>query len=197
MPGSVRTIDAIAPRYNPSDDSALIVERRKSNLVSQIQLPPSPAESDIAMRDVSPRESPSATTREERRITRHIDRGAPGDQAIFSDAKTPERKELAKRKSQYYGEVFAHREPNSSARERVTRESMIIADIRTNVIVSMACWLATISLTFSRLTTNIPLLPISPITSLLATNALKIPSSYPSPTLAACSLPATSILPTR
>lgn len=88
------------------------------------------------MREESPRGSPSATTREERRITRHIDRGAPGDQAIFSEGKTPERKELAKRKSQYYGNVFAYRESNTSARERVTKESMIVADVRTNVIVS-------------------------------------------------------------
>tara|TARA_R110002060_G_scaffold69572_1_gene78170 strand:+ start:273 stop:566 length:294 start_codon:yes stop_codon:yes gene_type:complete len=89
------------------------------------------------MREGSPKGSPSATTKEERRITRHIDRGAPGDQAIFSEGKTPERKELAKRKSQYYGDVFAYREPNSSARERVTKESMIVADVRTNVIVSI------------------------------------------------------------
>jgi hypothetical protein len=78
--------------------------------------------------------SPSFST-EERRITRQLDRGAPGDQAIFSERKTPEQKELARRKSQYYGEVFAHREPQSSARERITKESMVLADIRTNVIV--------------------------------------------------------------
>jgi hypothetical protein len=80
--------------------------------------------------------SPSVLAMEEQRITRRIDRGAPGDQAIFSDAKAPEQKELAKRKSQYYGDVFAYREPNSSARERISRESMIICDIRTNVIVN-------------------------------------------------------------
>lgn len=74
-------------------------------------------------------------TREERRITRNIERGAPGDQAIFSEGKTQEQKDLAKRKSQYYGDVFAHREPNNSARERVSRESPILADVRTNVIV--------------------------------------------------------------
>ncbi|KAG4437297.1 hypothetical protein IFR05_007235 [Cadophora sp. M221] len=135
MPGPLRTIDATSQRYDSNDETPLVTKRRNSNVGSQIRLPPSPAESDTAMRDESPGGSPSATTREERRITRHIDRGAPGDQAIFSEGKTPERKELAKRKSQYYGDVFAYREPNTSARERVTKESMIVADVRTNVIV--------------------------------------------------------------
>ncbi|KAH7361023.1 Tautomerase/MIF superfamily [Rhexocercosporidium sp. MPI-PUGE-AT-0058] len=135
MPGSVRTIDATSQRYESNEEFPPVSKRRSSNLGSQIRLPPSPAESDTAMRGESPGGSPSATIKEEHRITRHIDRGAPGDQAIFSEGKTPERKELAKRKSQYYGDVFAYRESNTSARERVTKESMIVADLRTNVIV--------------------------------------------------------------
>ncbi|KAH7417674.1 Tautomerase/MIF superfamily [Cadophora sp. MPI-SDFR-AT-0126] len=135
MPGSLRTIDATSQRYESQDGTPLVNKKRISNL-GQILLPPSPAESDIAMREGGPKGSPSATTREERRITRHIDRGSPGDQAIFSERNTPERKELAKRKSQYYEDVFAYRESNSSARERVTKESMIVADVRTNVIVN-------------------------------------------------------------
>lgn len=141
MPGSIRTLDATAQRFDPADDrddlplttnKANLVERgRAKHRVSLIQLPPSPADSDP-----SSMPNPSATTLEERRITRPIDRGAPGDQAIFSENKTPNQRELTKRKSQYYGDAFAYREPNSSARERVSRESMIMADIRTNVIVS-------------------------------------------------------------
>lgn len=146
MPGSIRTIDATSQRDDPEEEllsrqslqssSEQLVDQRK-NRVPLIQLlPPSPADSDIAMHHDSPRGSPSATDMEERRITRNIDRGTPGDQAIFSDAKTPEQKELAKKKSQYYNDVFASREPNASARERVTKESPILADVRTNVIVS-------------------------------------------------------------
>ncbi|KAL2074987.1 hypothetical protein VTL71DRAFT_8767 [Oculimacula yallundae] len=135
MPGSIRTIDVTSMRYDPKEDKALATKRRNSNLQSQIQLPPSPADSDTAMRDTSPAGSTSATTREERRITRHIDRGSPGDQAIFSEGKTPERKEVAKRRSQYYSDAFANRESNTSARERVIKESMIVAEVRTNVIV--------------------------------------------------------------
>ncbi|CAL3964532.1 hypothetical protein PZA11_002464 [Diplocarpon coronariae] len=149
MPGTFRTIDVTSQRYDPDIDAVLINKklRRQSYLASPspkiIQLPPSPAESenDAVMHETSPRASPSATnsssatTREERRITRHMDRGTPGDGPIFSDTAASERKDLAKRKSQYYGDVFAYREPKSSARERVTKESMVVADVRTNVIV--------------------------------------------------------------
>ncbi|EHK98156.1 hypothetical protein M7I_6064 [Glarea lozoyensis 74030] len=81
-----------------------------------------------------PSSSRSARTQEETRLTRKLDRGAPGDQAIFSDNKTPEQRQVARKRSQYYQETFAAREPNSSARERVSRDSMVIAEIKTNVI---------------------------------------------------------------
>ena len=139
MPGSIRSIrtfDATPQRYDPVEElpfkagKPLLVNHTLRSQVSLIQLPPSPADSDSEnMR------APTQPTAEERRLTRPIDRGAPGDAAIFSDKKTPEQKELAKRKSQYYGDVFANREPTMSARERVSRESMITADVRTNVIV--------------------------------------------------------------
>ena len=110
MPGSIRTVDVTSQRF---DEPAG-------------EFPIHTSEEVLLDR----------RRREEQRITRGINRGAPGDQAIFSDAKTPEQKELAKRKSQYYGDAFAYREPNSSARERISRESMIMCDIKTNVIVS-------------------------------------------------------------
>ncbi|KAF4631795.1 hypothetical protein G7Y89_g6333 [Cudoniella acicularis] len=139
MPSSTTAFERVSlTTDSPSQpaDAALLIDRRKKDPVSHIQLPPSPADSDIVMPDTSsPSSSLSATTREGHRITRPIDRGAPGDQAIFSETKTPEQKALAKRKSQYYGDVFAAREPVSSARERLSRESMIMADIKTNVIV--------------------------------------------------------------
>jgi hypothetical protein len=148
MPGSVRTIDVTSQRYHPEESLPSSPEPPRADLIKKrappIELPPSPADSDIAMRQASPRGSPSvttstsATTREEQRITRNINRGAPGDQAIFSDAKTPEQKQLAKKKSQYYQDVFSARESNISARERVLKESPILADVRTNVIVSSA-----------------------------------------------------------
>ncbi|KAH6681796.1 Tautomerase/MIF superfamily [Halenospora varia] len=136
MPSTISSErDPLTNESFTQNETSLVNERRKDRPVSRIQMPPSPADSDIVIPDTSPSSSLSAITREEHRITRPIDRGAPGDQAIFSESKTPEQKALAKRKSQYYGDVFAAREPLSSARERISRESMIMADIRTNVIV--------------------------------------------------------------
>lgn len=67
---------------------------------------------------------------------RDVERGAPGDHAIFSANKTPEQKQMAKRRSQYFGDAFAYRESNTSPRERVSRESVVMVEVRTNVIVS-------------------------------------------------------------
>jgi hypothetical protein len=41
------------------------------------------------------------------------------------------------RKSQYYSDMFALREPPNLQRERVTRDSIVAAEVRTNVIVSI------------------------------------------------------------
>lgn len=144
MPGSVRTLDVTFQRYdpvectNPSPEQT-VIRQAKEHRLTPLRFPPSPADSDVVMREPSPGGSPSATTREERRLIRNIDRGAPGDQAIFSEGKTHEQRELAKRKSKYYGDVFAYRESNTSARERVLRESPVLADVRTNVIVCVMC----------------------------------------------------------
>jgi hypothetical protein len=136
MPSSIKAIDTrvyeSAEEVAPKVRQANIIHQRRKDLVSQIQLSPSPADSDAAGEAMP---NVSALTMEEQRITRPVDRGSPGDQAIFSDTKTLEQRELSRRKSQYYGDVFAYREPISSARERISRESMIMADVRTNVIV--------------------------------------------------------------
>jgi hypothetical protein len=42
------------------------------------------------------------------------------------------RKELSKKKSQYYEEAFAFREPNNSAKERVSRDSVVTAAVKLN-----------------------------------------------------------------
>jgi hypothetical protein len=74
-------------------------------------------------------------TKEEKRLTRDFGR-ASGDAAIFAIGKTANQKELAKRRSQYYSDAFAQRESNTSARERVFKESIVMAEVLTNVIVS-------------------------------------------------------------
>jgi hypothetical protein len=150
------------------------------------------------MREASPEGSPSATTREESRITRNIEWGTPGDHAI-SESQTPQQRELARKKSQYYEEAFATREPSGSARERVTKESLIYADVRTNVIVSTVHTPFHRMLTlliFFRLKTNTPLSWISPTPSPHATNDQKPPLLSLYHTRFACSLEETLILHT-
>lgn len=141
MPSSVTTSERSSSFTNQSfsledpTDAVVVIDRRNKEVPSShAHSPPSPADSGMAIPDPSPSSSQS----ELNRITRKIERGAPGDEAIFDQNKSPQQKELAKRKSQYFDGAFAYiREPASSARERISRESMIIADIRTNVIVSI------------------------------------------------------------
>lgn len=131
----MRSLDNSPRDYNRIPDTPVrtgnnMSVRSRKTPVSQA-LPPSPAESTERHRS-----TPSPMGAEEDRIMNGIVRGAPGDQSIFSEGKTPEQKQVNRRKSQFYGETFAQREPITSARERVSRESPIIADLRTNVIVS-------------------------------------------------------------
>lgn len=46
---------------------------------------------------------------------------------------------LSRRKSQFYGEVFAYREPSFSARDRIHQYSIITVEVKTNVIVGALC----------------------------------------------------------
>jgi hypothetical protein len=79
----------------------------------------------------------SPMAQEGRRLTRDFTRGAPGDPspAMLSKTPTPEQKRLSQRKSQYYDAAFAYRESNNTPRERVYKESVVMAEVRTNVIV--------------------------------------------------------------
>lgn len=43
--------------------------------------------------------------------------------------------DLARRKSSFFTEVFAYREPNLSPREKVYKNSVIVAEVKINVIV--------------------------------------------------------------
>ncbi|RDW84704.1 tautomerase [Coleophoma cylindrospora] len=108
---------------------------RKQKTLSQFALPPSPAESMLLETSQHPIPTTKSVVFEENKIMRDIDRGAPGDAAIFTENKTPEQKDYARRKSQHYSAAFTFREPNSSARERISRESIVMADVRTNVII--------------------------------------------------------------
>jgi hypothetical protein len=49
-----------------------------------------------------------------------------------------DRQQLSKKRSQYYGEVFAYREPRNTAKDRVTRDSVIVAEIKLNCKVGLS-----------------------------------------------------------
>jgi hypothetical protein len=69
---------------------------------------------------------------------RHVSYGTSSD---LPDAASLEqswsRAHLSKKRSQYYSDAFAYREPQNSARERVVRDSMIIAEVKLNCCVSI------------------------------------------------------------
>lgn len=74
--------------------------------------------------------------RNEKEMVRHVERGAPGDASLRAMVQRgPEDTERSRQKNKFYGEVFAYREPNSSARDRVARDSVVTAEVKTNVIV--------------------------------------------------------------
>lgn len=106
----------------------------KSIVELPVQLPPSPTDS-LQMHHNRPSTSPSPIITESQRLTRDISRGTPGDIPISKMPKSPEQKQLAKKRGQYYCDAFAYREPVSSARERVSRDSMVVCELVTNVIV--------------------------------------------------------------
>lgn len=146
MPGSVHTISSSDETADHSFRSSLEFPRaagqtmtgpRKSNR----QPVQSPTESFFSMDDTK---LPVHTISEvhdmvdSRDHLRPITRGAPGDSLPkgMTD-RGNERCDLTRQKSQYYQEVFAYRESNSSSKGRVSRDSVVMADLRTNVIVSL------------------------------------------------------------
>ena len=85
------------------------------------------------VQDLSKLQDPFGT----KQVMRNVIRGAPGDAAL-KKMRSYDEVELAKRKNQYYGECFAYREPNLSARDRIYKDSLITAEVKTNVIVRKA-----------------------------------------------------------
>lgn len=69
-------------------------------------------------------------------LLKPLDHGVPGDAALFAMVnRGPEQQMQSKRKSQFYGDVFAVREPTNTPKDRVTRDSVVTVEIKTNVIV--------------------------------------------------------------
>lgn len=125
-----------ADRFPKRAGSVLKASRRDNGIIS-------PTESTFSFHDD---EEPSINAIsagpdliDEKQISRHVTRGAPGDAALANMVKrnesTREGELASKRNTQFYGEVFAYREPNLTAREKITKFSVITAEVKTNVIV--------------------------------------------------------------
>ncbi|KAL9010169.1 MAG: hypothetical protein Q9173_004869 [Seirophora scorigena] len=100
----------------------------------------SPAKSNFSFTDdfetVTMQASNKPDLLDEKQLSGPLGRGSPGDAALMAMVNRDRAStDNSRRKSQYYSEVFAYREPNLTARERVNRFSVITAEVKTNVIV--------------------------------------------------------------
>jgi hypothetical protein len=69
-------------------------------------------------------------------VLRNPSRDNPSTLPTASDLEQSwSRSQLSKKRSQYYSDAFAYREPYNSAKERVIRDSMILADVKLNCCV--------------------------------------------------------------
>lgn len=125
-----------ADRFPKRAGSILKVSKRDNGIIS-------PTESTFSFHDDEEPSIHAVSTGpdliDEKQIARHVSRGAPGDAALANMVKrnesTRDGEQMSKRNTQFYGEVFAYREPNMSAREKITKFSVITAEVKTNVIV--------------------------------------------------------------
>ena len=117
--------------------SALKVGKRDNGLISPAQSAFSfhDDEDDVA-RSQSIDSSAVPNFFDRKRIDREISRDTPGGgSTVKRNQSSRDEPDVGRRRSQFYTEVFAYREPNLSARERIYRNSVITAEVKTNVIV--------------------------------------------------------------
>ncbi|KAL9596076.1 MAG: hypothetical protein Q9219_006024 [cf. Caloplaca sp. 3 TL-2023] len=112
---------------------ALNVSRRDNGLIS-------PARSTFSFADdaepTNMHNSNKPDLLDEKQLSGPLGRGSPGDAALMAMVNRDRAStDLSRRKSQFYSEVFAYREPNLTARDRVNRYSVITAEIKTNIII--------------------------------------------------------------
>jgi len=65
---------------------------------------------------------------------RDIDRAPPGDPSS-RPRRTQSRPEIAKQRSQYFDQVFSAKGTEDPAKERIRNETVVVAEVKTNVIV--------------------------------------------------------------
>ena len=129
-PESARVPTPTANDFPTPAGQTFIVAKRDQGLVS-------PAESAFSFFDEgSPHAMSTSDLMEERTRARPMERGTPGESTYASiNPGNQQQTELRRNKSQYYTEVFSYREPNLSPRDRISKDSVITAEVKTNVIV--------------------------------------------------------------
>ena len=116
--------------------SVLRVNKRDNRLISPAQSAFSFHNEDDVARDQSINSSGVASSFDRKRIDREISRDTPGGGSMVKrNQGSRDGPDAGQRRSQFYTEVFACREPNLSPRERVYRNSIVTAEVKTNVIV--------------------------------------------------------------
>lgn len=66
-----------------------------------------------------------------------LTKGAQGLSEVAKLENSWSRLRLSKKRSQYYDDAFAYREPNNSARERVAKDSVILVEVKLNCCVGL------------------------------------------------------------
>lgn len=95
---------------------------------ADVQLSPPPKKIHDLKRAAS---TPPEATNEN--YLRSSDKGLSGNLPSMTRLATAwDRQQLSKKRSQYYGEIFASKEPHHTAKDRVAQDSVIVANIRLN-----------------------------------------------------------------
>ncbi|ORY13794.1 hypothetical protein BCR34DRAFT_623590 [Clohesyomyces aquaticus] len=95
----------------------------------------SPSRSTFSFED-SPKSVPSSERGVHIESTRPVSRGAPGEKKGLDVPNQRQQNFGSRRRTQYFEDQFAYKDDStSSARDRVTKDAPIIAELRTNVII--------------------------------------------------------------
>ena len=108
------------------------VAKRDQGLVS-----PTQSSFTFSEEDQQPHAISTPCTMPSTPIIRDMDRGTPGEGGSRAPSVNgyAEQKELGRKRSQYFADSLACREPVMNFRDRVHKDSVIMADVKTNVIV--------------------------------------------------------------
>ncbi|MCJ1277174.1 hypothetical protein MMC21_004984 [Puttea exsequens] len=111
------------------------VTKRDKGLISPAQSAFSFADDDSPGLAISTPPTPPDIY-DEKPAMQPMKQGAPGDSSIsLHRLDTSSQAELRKKRSQFYTEVFAYKESDASPKEQVYKESIVSAELKTNVII--------------------------------------------------------------